>query len=208
MKRRIRVLIVDDHAMMRLGLAEAISGERDLLLVGEASHCAQAVECYDRLKPDVVTMDLNLPGADGVETIHRLRERNREARIVVYSVSETEEDAWRVHRSGAMGYVSKAADIEEVLEAIREAFAGRSYFPAGLMEKLALRTHRSALTPRELEVLQQIVRGRRNKEIVGALHMSEATVKLHVSNILAKLEVQDRTQAAVKAVQRGIVRLV
>jgi DNA-binding NarL/FixJ family response regulator len=207
MKRNIRVLIVDDHAMMRLGLSEAITGERDMTLVGEAANGPQGIELYEKLRPDVVTMDFQLPGPDGAESTARLRETFPEARVVLLSVFEGEEDIWRAVEAGAMGYVSKSAEIEEVLEAIRNIFAGDTYFPAAIAQKLAARRNRDTLTPRELEVLRLIVAGLSNKEIITALNMSEGTVKLHISNTLAKLHVADRTQAAIAAVQRGIVHL-
>jgi DNA-binding NarL/FixJ family response regulator len=207
MKRKIRVLIVDDHAMMRLGLAEAIAGERDLALVGEAASGEQCLEQYRQHEPDVVTMDFRLPGADGAESIAQLRAAFPEARVVVLSVFEGEEDIWRAVEAGAMGYVSKAAEVEEVLDAIRCIFAGESYFPAPIAAKLAARRTRDTLSPRERQVLRHIVAGLSNKEIAAALHMSEATVKLHISNTLGKLHVTDRTQAAIVAVQRGIIHL-
>jgi DNA-binding NarL/FixJ family response regulator len=207
MKRKIRVLIVDDHAMMRLGLVEAIAGERDLTLVGEAANGTQCLEQYRKHQPDVVTMDFRLPGADGAESTSRLRAEFPDARVVVLSVFEGEEDIWRAVEAGAMGYVSKSAEVEEVLEAVRCVVGGKTYFPAPIATKLASRRTRDALTPREHQVLHHIVAGLSNKEIAGALHMSEATVKLHISNTLAKLHVADRTQAAIVAVQRGIIHL-
>lgn len=207
MKRKIRVLIVDDHAMMRLGLAEAIAGERDLALIAEAANGAQAVEQYRKHQPDVVTMDFQLPGDDGAESTAKLRTAFPEARVVILSVFEGEEDIWRAVEAGAMGYVSKSAEVEEVLEAIRSAFAGDTYFPAPIATKLAARRAHDTLTARELQVLRHIVSGLSNKEIAATLHMSEATVKLHISNTLSKLKVADRTQAAIVAVRRGIVHL-
>lgn len=207
MKRKIRVLIVDDHAMMRLGLVEAIAGERDLTLVGEAANGTQCLEQYRKHQPDVVTMDFRLPGADGAESTAQLRAEFPDARVVVLSVFEGEEDIWRAVEAGAMGYVSKSAEVEEVLEAIRCIVAGKTYFPAPIASKLASRRTRDALTPREHQVLHHIVAGLSNKEIAATLHMSEATVKLHISNTLAKLHVADRTQAAIVAVQRGIIHL-
>lgn len=207
MKRKIRVLIVDDHAMMRLGLAEAIAGERDLALIGEAANGTQCVEQYRKHQPDVVTMDFRLPGADGAESTASLRSEFPNARVVVLSVFEGEEDIWRAVEAGAMGYVSKSAEVEDVLEAIRSVFGGKTYFPAPIATKLASRRTRDALTPREHQVLHHIVAGLSNKEIAATLRMSEATVKLHISNTLAKLHVADRTQAAIVAVQRGIIHL-
>lgn len=205
--KKIRVLIVDDHAMMRVGLAEAIAGERDMSVVAEAGNGTQAIELYRKHQPDVVTMDFQMPGPDGAESTVRLREAFPDARVVIFSVFEGEEDIWRAAQAGAMSYVSKAAEIEEVLDAIRRIFAGDTYFPAAIARKLAERRSRDTLTPREYEVLRHIVAGLSNKEIASALKMSEATVKLHISNTLAKLHVADRTQAAVAAVQRGIVHL-
>jgi len=207
MKRKIRVLIVDDHAMMRLGLAEAITGERDMTLVGEAANGRQALELYRKLQPDVVTMDFQMPGGDGAESTAWLRTEFPEARVVLLSVFEGEEDIWRAVQAGAAGYVLKSAEVEDVLEAIRQIMSGGTYFPATIAAKLAARETRDALTPRELQVLRHIVAGLSNKEIAAALHMSEATVKLHISNTLSKLHVADRTQAAIVAVQRGIIHL-
>lgn len=207
MKRKIRVLIVDDHAMMRLGLAEAVTGERDMTLVGEASHGAQALELYRELQPDVVTMDFQMPGADGAESTALLRAEFPEARVVLLSVFEGEENIWRAVQAGASAYVLKSAEVEDVLEAIRHVMEGGTYFPAAVAAKLAERNARDTLTPRELQVLQHIVAGLSNKEIANVVRVSEATVKLHISNTLAKLQVADRTQAAIVAVQRGIVHL-
>jgi DNA-binding NarL/FixJ family response regulator len=207
MRRKIRVLIVDDHAMMRLGLAEAIHGERDMTLAGEASNGSQAVDAYRELQPDVVTMDFQMPGMDGAEATAKLRAEFPDARVVVLSVFEGEEDIWRAVQAGAMGYVLKSAEVEDVLEAIRHVIAGDSYFPAVIASKLSARKTRDTLTPRESQVLRHIVAGLSNKEIASALRTSEATVKLHISNTLAKLGVSDRTQAAIVAVQRGIVHL-
>jgi DNA-binding NarL/FixJ family response regulator len=193
--------------MMRLGLAEAINGERDMTLAGEAANGTQAIALYRKLQPDVVTMDFQMPGADGAETTEHLRTEFPGARVVVLSVFEGEEDIWRAVGAGASAYVLKSAEVEDVLEAIRHVFAGGTYFPAAIAAKLAARETRGTLTPRELQVLRHIVAGFSNKEIAATLHMSEATVKLHISNTLSKLQVADRTQAAIVAVQRGIVHL-
>jgi DNA-binding NarL/FixJ family response regulator len=152
-------------------------------------------------------MDFQMPGGDGAESTARLREEFPDARVVLLSVFEGEESIWRAVQAGASAYVLKSADVEDVLEAIRQVMAGGTYFPAAIAAKLAARGTRDDLTPRELQVLRQIVAGLSNKQIAATLHMSEATVKLHISNALAKLQVADRTQAAVVAVQRGIVQL-
>lgn len=207
MKRPIRVLIVDDHAMMRLGLAEAIAGERDMTVVGEAANGAQALALYREHRPDVVTMDFQMPGIDGAESTALLRGEFPDARVVVLSVFEGEESIWRAVRAGASAYVLKSAEVEDVLEAIRHVMSGDTYFPPAVAAKLAARETRDELTPRELQVLRHVVAGLSNKEIAAAVRTSEATVKLHISNTLAKLLVADRTQAAIAAVQRGIVQL-
>lgn len=207
MKRKIRVLIVDDHAMMRLGLAEAITGERDLTLVGEAANGAQALQLYREHRPDVVTMDFQMPDADGAQTTARLRSEFPDARVVVLSVFEGEEDIWRAVQAGASGYVLKSAEVEDVLDAVRHVMEGGTYFPAVVAAKLAAREARDTLTPRERQVLGCIVADLSNTEISATLHTSEATVKLRISHTLAKLQVADRTQAAIVAVQRGIVHL-
>ena len=132
MKRKIRILIVDDHAMVRFALAEAIAGEADLTLVAEAANGTEALALYRKHQPDVVTMDFQLPGADGAESTAKLRAEFPDARVVLLSVFEGEEDIWRAVQAGALGYVPKSAEIAEVLEGIRELAAGREYFPAAI----------------------------------------------------------------------------
>lgn len=207
MKREIRILIVDDHAMMRFALAEAIAGEPDLTLIAEAANGPEALDLYRKHLPDVVTMDFQLPGPDGAESTGNLRAEFPDARVVLLSVFEGEEDIWRAVRAGALGYVPKSAEISEVLHGIRELAAGRDYFPPAIAARLAARRRRESLSPRELQVLRAIVDGCSNKEIATLLNLSEASVKLYISNTLAKLGVADRTQAAIQAVRRGIVHL-
>ena len=207
MKRKIRILIVDDHAMVRFALAEAIAGETDLVLTAEAANGNEALELYRKHRPDVVTMDFLLPGADGVVTTASLRNEFSDARVLLLSVFEGEEDIWRAVQAGALGYVPKSAEIAEVLEGIRELAAGRAYFPPPIAARLEERRSRDTLSPRELQVLREIVAGHSNKEISTSLGLSEAAVKLYISNTLAKLGVADRTQAAIQAIRRGIVHL-
>ena len=207
MKRKIRILIVDDHAMVRFALAEAISGEPDLTLIAEAANGSEALELYRKHRPDVVTMDFQLPGADGAASTAALRAEFPDAHVLLLSVFEGEEDIWRAVQAGALGYVSKSAEIAEVLEGIRELAGGREYFPAAIAARLNARRSRDTLSPRELQVLRAIVAGCSNKEISSSLGLSEAAVKLYISNTLAKLGVADRTQAAIQAIRRGIVHL-
>lgn len=202
-----RILIVDDHAMVRLALAEAIERRDDLLLVGEAENGAKALNLYRALRPDVVTMDYKLPDCDGDEAIAAITGEFPEARILLLSIFETEECVYRATTAGALGYVSKASEVDEMIAGIRAVARGESYFSAGLKAKLGERHSRDGISPRELEVLNCLLRGLSNKEISLALHMAGSTVKHHLERIFAKLGAKDRTQAVTTAVQRGIVRL-
>ncbi len=203
----VRILVVDDHAMVRLALTEAIEQHDDLELVGEAENGKKALELYREHRPDVVTMDYQLPDQKGDEVIAAIRKEFPEARIVMLSIFETEESLWRAVDAGALGYVSKAAEINEMIAAVREVARGEAFFSDGLEEILAQRLAREPLTSRELEVLSLLVKGRSNKEIEVQLKVSSSTVKYHLANVFAKLGVSDRTQAATAAVQRGIVEL-
>ena len=202
-----RILIVDDHSMVRLALAEAIAQEDDFELAGEAENGARAIALYRELEPDVVTMDFQLPDLDGPEVIRAIRAEFPEARIVSLSIYETPESLWRATEAGARGCVSKAAEIDEIIAAVRAVANGDAYYSEGLEEKLEERRSQEALSPRETEVLMQIVAGCSNKEIVANLGISASTVKHHIERIFAKLGVCDRTQAATTAVKRGIVQL-
>jgi DNA-binding NarL/FixJ family response regulator len=207
MKPPIRILIVDDHAMVRFALSEAILRHSDLILAGEAENGHAAVNLYRRLRPDVVTMDFKLPDRDGDEVVAEIRAEFPDARIVLLSIFENSESIWRATQAGVLGYVSKGAKVAEVIKAIRHIAIGKAYFSDGLEEKLVARREQENLTPRELAVLQLVATGRSNKEIVAALNVSLSTVKLHLQNIFSKLGAQDRTQATAVAFQRGIVRL-
>jgi DNA-binding NarL/FixJ family response regulator len=207
MKQKIRILIVDDHAMMRFALAKAIERQRDLVLVGEAGNGPEALELYRKEKPDVVTMDFKLPGMNGIESTALLRKEFPDARVLLLSIYEGSEDIWRATEAGASGYVSKSVEIKEVLQAIRCLAEGSVYFSAGLSEKLSERQTAKTLTAKELQVLSEIVAGRSNKEIETLLDVSKSTVKHFIEKIYDKLEVADRAQAIATAVQRGIVHL-
>jgi DNA-binding NarL/FixJ family response regulator len=202
-----RILIVDDHAMVRLALAGAIEGRDDLLLVGEAENGAKALNLYRTLRPDVVTMDYKLPDCDSPEVITAITAEFPEARIMLLSIFETEECVYRATTAGALGYVSKASEVDEMITGIRAVARGEAYFSAGLEAKLGERSSRNEISPRELEVLNCLLKGLSNKEISLALHMARSTVKHHLERIFTKLGAKDRTQAVTTAVQRGIVRL-
>lgn len=207
MKPPIRILIVDDHAMVRFALTEAIQRHSDLTLVGEAQNGRSAVALYRKLRPDVVTMDFKLPDQDGDQVVAEIRAEFPEARVVLLSIFENSESVWRATQAGVLGYVSKAAKVAEVIQAIRSIAVGKTYFSSGLEEKLAARQRQESLSPRELAVLELVAAGHSNKEIAATLNLSLSTVKLHLQNIFSKLGAQDRTQATAAAFQRGIVRL-
>jgi DNA-binding NarL/FixJ family response regulator len=207
MKQPIRILIVDDHAMVRHGLAQTIGCCPDLILTGQACNGTQALELYRQQQPDVVTMDYNLPGQNGIECTAAIRAEFPTARIVLLSVHEGDEDIWRATQAGALGYVSKTVEVAEVIAAIRHVAQGQQYFSAGLAEKIADRHPANTLTTKEFQVLRQVIAGRSNKEIVDNLRMSPTTVKRRLERIFDKLQVTDRTQATTVAIQRGIVHL-
>lgn len=202
-----RILIVDDHAMVRLALAEAIDQHEDMELVGEAENGARAIELYRELRPDVVTMDYKLPDRDGDAIIAEIVDEFADARVMLLSIFETQESIYRATEAGALGCVSKAVEIDVMVAGIRATARGEAYFSEGLEEMLAERRAREGLSPRELDVLQHLVSGLSNKEIAAALHLAPSTVKHHLERIFTKLGTKDRTQAATAAVQRGIVRL-
>ena len=205
--KKIRVLIVDDHQLVRIGLAESIVATDDLEAVGEAANGEQALEKYRLLRPDVVIMDYQMPRMNGAETTANLRQEFPTAAVIILSVYEGEEDIWRAAQAGASGYLPKSVEMPEILTAIRHVAAGDTYFPVNILAKLDERRSRADLTPREMEVLRLIVAGRSNKEIAATLHVSDGWVRLYVSRVLAQLQVTDRTQAAVQAIQRGLVHL-
>ncbi len=207
MRELIRILVVDDHVIVRKGLVALLNTVEGLAVVGEASDGEEAIQAHRTCRPDVTLMDLRLPKMGGVDAISKIREENPAARIIVLTTFDGDEDIYRALQAGAKGYLLKGMDAAELTDAIRAVFAGKSRIPPAVAEKLAGRMGGPALTARELEVLRRIVAGRSNKEIASDLHISEATVKTHINSILSKLGVSDRTQAATSALQRGIVHL-
>lgn len=204
---RIRLLIVDDHFFVREGLTNSLREEADLMIAGEAVNAADAVQTYRLLQPDVILLDLRLPDCSGTEALTEIRKIDPQAVAVIFSVDETEEDIYRAHEAGAMGYLSKSAPRQQLIEAVRTVANGRPYFPPAIAERLRERNARPPLSPRELEVLRQVVLGESNKLIADRLHIAENTVKIHVTHLMAKLGAPDRTSAARIAVQRGLIRL-
>ena len=203
----IRILIVDDHMVMRMGLAYAASAQPDIQVVAEVESGEDAIAAYRVHKPDVVILDLRMPGIGGIETIRALRKEFHDARIVIFSNYARGEEIYQSLKAGAAGSVVKNMDLAQLLEAIRKVHAGEKYIPADLAVRMSERIL-SPLSERETEVLALISKGRSNKEIASALSITEGTAKLHVTNILTKLEVNTRTEALVVAVQRGIIDIV
>jgi len=205
---RVRILLVDDHFAIRVGLAASLRSEKDLEVIAEASSGTEAIALFERHSPDVVVMDWRLPDMSGVEVTRTLRKKDgARVRVLMLSVYDGEDDIYQAMEAGACGYVLKSASRDELLEAIRSVHRAERYLPPKLAEALRKRKSRASLTDRELEVLTGIVRGRSNKEIASDLGLAEITVKQHVSSVLDKLGVQDRTQAATAAIQRGTVHL-
>ncbi|NBV24368.1 MAG: DNA-binding response regulator [Proteobacteria bacterium] len=206
-KPKIRLLLVDDHLVVRIGLRSLLEMQPDMTVVAEAASGAAAVKEFERHRPDLTLMDLRMPGMDGAQATAAIRALAADARILVITTFDTDEDIFRALQSGACGYLLKNTDSEPLLKTIRSVHAGTYQLPPAVATRLAQRQAAPELSPREREVLELIVRGRSNKEIGSALGVAENTVKNHVKVILDKLGVQDRTQAATTAIQRGIVRL-
>ena len=204
---RIRILIVDDHFVVRTGLAAVISTQPDMEVVGEAVDGRQAVDQFRKHNPDITLMDLRMPDMNGVQAITAIRREFPEARFIVLTTYDGDEDIYRALQAGARGYLLKDMLREGLIEAIRAVHSGQRRIPAEVANRLADRKTRTELTSREMEVLELIVKGRSNKRIAAELGIAEGTVKIHINNILSKLGVEDRTQAATSALQRGLVHL-
>jgi two-component system, NarL family, response regulator len=203
----IRVILVDDHPVVRFGLAAIIGLQPDMTVVAEAGSGDEACAVCAKQPADVVLMDLRLPGLSGVEAIRAIRKSHPKLRFIVLTTYDGDEDIHKALEAGAQAYILKGMSHNELVNAIRTVHAGLKYIPASVSKSLAERPPHSELSARELEVLELIVKGHSNREIGEALGISEATVKWHVNIILSRLNVSDRTQATVAALQRGIVHL-
>jgi len=203
----IRILITDDHFLVRVGLATVINTQPDMSVVAQAGDGRQAVEMFRHHRPDVTLMDLRMPEMNGIEAIQAICKEFPDSRIIVLTTYDGDEDIYRALQAGARSYILKDMVGDELIEAIRVVHSGQRRIPPEIAARLAERMPRSDLTPRELEVLKLIVKGKSNKEIASELFVTEGTVKVHVNNLLGKLGVSDRTQAATVAIQRGIVHL-
>jgi DNA-binding NarL/FixJ family response regulator len=204
---KIRVLVVDDHPIMRVGIAAIIQATPDMTTVAQAGGGEEAVELYEKYLPDVTLMDLRLPGMSGVEAIRILIARHRNAKFVVLTTYEGDEDIHQALEAGARSYIIKGMPHDALVSALRRVHAGGRFLPTPVSRALSSRLPNSDLSAREREVLDLIAQGKSNKEIATELGISESTVKCHVSVILMRLNVTDRTQAVVTALQRGLVHL-
>jgi two-component system NarL family response regulator len=207
MRKKIRILIVDDHFIVRIGLLTTIGMIPEFTVVGEASTGSQAIQLYRQHLPDVVLMDVRLPDFSGIEATAALREEFPEARIIMISTFDSDEDVYRAFQAGARGYLLKNVLGEELARAIQRVHAGQQHIPPEIGRRLSEHEPGSDLTPRETEVLRFLVKGLSNKEIGDLLGFTENTAKFHVKSILGKLQASDRTEAATAAIQRGILHL-
>jgi DNA-binding NarL/FixJ family response regulator len=204
---KIRVLCVDDHPVVREGIAAIINLQPDMMLAGAAATGGEGLERFIELRPDVALLDLRLPDMSGIELIKKIKDKSPNARIIVLSSHEGDVDIQRALEAGAQGYVVKGIVREELLDTIRSVHAGKRRLPAAVAQKLAEHMADEPISPRELEVLSLMAAGKRNKEIASELLIAEDTVKMHVRNILSKLQVNDRTEAVTIALRRGIIHL-
>ncbi len=204
---KVKILVVDDHPIMRMGITAIINGREDMVAVAQAATGEEAVELFDQHRPDITLMDLRLPGMSGVDAIRTIRQRYPQACFVVLTTYEGDEDIFQALEAGARAYIIKGMPHEVLVNALRRVRAGGRFLPSPVSCALASRTPDSDLSPREREVLRLLARGESNKMIATHLSISEATVKCHVSVILMRLQVGDRTQAVLAALQRGLVHL-
>lgn len=205
--RPIRILTVDDHAVLRDGIAALVAQEPDLEMVGEAANGAEAVEEFRRLRPDVTLMDLQMPGMSGIDAITAICAEAPKARIIVLTTYEGDAQAVRALKAGASAYLLKSSLRKELLDAIRLVHSGRRYVPAEIAQDIAIHAAQEPLTEREISVLELVAEGKANKVIAWELSLSEDTVKAHLRSIFSKLDVSDRTQAVTLALRRGIISL-
>lgn len=203
--RPISLVVADDHPLILAGLAAMIRDDPSLVLLGQAADGPTAVDLFLRLRPDVLLVDLNMPGGGGVEAIRRIRSAVPDAKIVILTAWEGDEDVHRGLLAGASAYLLKGSGLDQVADCVRQVAANRRYLAPGLAEKLAARVPANRLSPRELEILAHLSAGLSNKLIARAENIGVGTVKYHVNNILSKLDVSCRTEAACVAMRRGLL---
>jgi DNA-binding NarL/FixJ family response regulator len=203
----IRILTVDDHVMLREGIAAIVAQEPDMKIVGEATNGAEAIEAHRNLRPDVTLMDLQMPVMPGLEAIAAIRAESENARIVVLTTYEGDVQAVRALKAGACGFLLKSSVRKELLETIRAVHAGRRYLPVDIAQEIAIHAAEEPLSPREIAILELVAAGKANKTVAWELSVSQETVKAHLRSIFSKLDVTDRTQAVTTALRRGIISL-
>jgi DNA-binding NarL/FixJ family response regulator len=207
-KSKIKVMLVEDHILIRMGMDTLAQLEPDIEIVGHVEEGEEAVACFGKCRPDVVIIDMRLPGElDGAETITALRKEFSKVIVLVLSSYASDDDVYRAVRAGVSGYLLKDGHLPTLVEAIRAVHAGRQFFPPNISERLAENLRHAMLTERELTVLKSIAKGMSNKEIGSAFNITEGTVKSHITNILDKLQAADRTQALATAIKRGIIHI-
>ena len=206
-KERIRILIADDHSVVREGLVSLIKRKSDMVVVAEASNGREAVDLWKEHRPDITLLDLRMPELDGVGAIKEIRELDETAHVIVLTTFDGDEDIYRAIKPGAKAYLLKDTARDALVDCVRRAHAGETYLPPQLAAKLAERVSGEALSAREIEVLRRIAAGKSNKEIGAELFISEGTVKTHVKSIFAKLDVVSRTEAVATATRRGWIQL-
>lgn len=206
-KERIRILIADDHSVVREGLVSLVKRKSDMVVVAEAGNGREAVELWKEHRPDVTLLDLRMPELDGVGAIKEIRELDDNAQIVVLTTYDGDEDIYRAIKAGAKAYLLKDTARDALVDTVRRVHAGETYLPPQLAAKLAERVSGQALSPREIEVLQRMAVGKSNKEIGTELFISEGTVKTHIKSIFSKLDVVSRTEAVATATRRGLIQL-
>ena len=203
----IRILVVDDHPVVRAGLASMLSSIPGLTVSGAASTGEEALELIDREQPDVLLLDLRMPGMTGIELLNAIRTKPLPPKALVLTSYESDEEIYRAIEAGAQGYLLKSTPQAEIVTAIQAVHSGRHHIPPRIAARLAERMVRSALTQRELEILEMVVRGLTNKQIGNALGISENTARNHINSVIRKLDVSGRTEAATAAIQQGLVRM-
>jgi two-component system NarL family response regulator len=204
--RVVRVLIVDDHPVVRAGLASLLRRQAGLKLTGAAHSAEEAMEILKRSSADVMLLDLRMPGTNGIELLNMLKSNEKSPRAIILSSYEFEEEIYQAVKAGARGYLSKNAPREEIVAAIETVIGGGTYLPERMIQWIAERESRTGLSAREIEILEMVSRGLTNKEIARVLQISHYTVRNHVNHISAKLQVADRTEAATVALRQGIIR--
>ena len=203
----IRVLCVDDHRLMREGIVRVVGLQPDMLVVAQGSNGEEAVEQFLAHRPDVTLMDLQLPRVNGLQAIRAIRHAQPDARIIVLTMYQGDEDIFRALQAGAVGYLLKDTVPEDLVRVIREVHAGQRAIPPDVAAMLAARAKQPALTLRELQVLELLATGKRNKEIAADLGISSDTARAHIKSIFVKFNVHDRTAALAEALRRGIIHI-